>query len=84
MLPVTRITHSADGKRVPSHFVFPRMVEYDSGLPARNDLFDPWLVSLVAAVRRMHAAGVVHLDIHPHNTLHRVLEDGRVDVLLID
>jgi hypothetical protein len=38
----------------------------------------------VAAVRRMHAAGVVHLDIHPHNTLHRVLEDGRVEVLLID
>lgn len=53
------------------------------GLPASVHMRS-WLHCIHGAVRAMHDAGVVHLDLHPNNTLFRLGEGGVADVCIID
>jgi hypothetical protein len=91
VLPLTCVSHNrtADGRPIISipRLVFPNMwlAGYDAGVPADANLFNAWLDKTVVAVLAMHAAGIVHLDLHPHNTMHRRdPETGDIDVKIID
>jgi serine/threonine protein kinase len=49
---------------------FPMLVGYTDGVPARGDPLRPAvLAALRAALRRVHRAGIVHLDLFPGNIL---------------
>lgn len=65
--------------------VFENKKDFTCGLPSSGTSdFYSWLRASIAAISSMHAAGVVHLDMHPFNILHRILPGGAVEVLLID
>ena len=67
-------------------FVFENMTGkgFKAGLPSTPPLFYAWLEASVEAVQKLHLAGVVHMDLHPFNILHRINGDNKVEVLLID
>ena len=59
---------------------------YSVGLPDKIELWDQWMSSVEAAVKGMHAAGVVHVDLYPSNIMWRKSPDasGGVEIKLID
>jgi hypothetical protein len=60
----------------PVYFVFEDLAAqgFWSGVPAEEELFLPWLLGAMDAVRLAHAAGVVHLDTHMHNFMWREVD----------
>lgn len=60
----------------PIYFVFEDLAAqgFWSGVPQKEELFLPWLLGAMDAVRLAHAAGVVHLDTHFHNFMWREIE----------
>ena len=68
-----------------SRLIFENLVTqgFVVGLPAAAHMRS-WLDHMHAAVAAMHAAGVVHLDLHPNNTLFRLGENGVEAVRIID
>lgn len=93
VLPLTALSfHSEAGNEElgvseKAKLVFPNMVlqGYAVGLPAPR-LMASWLERFHLAVRKMHAAGVFHLDLHPNNAMFRIASSGDEveDLVLID
>jgi hypothetical protein len=90
-LPMTMLSFASEAgtHRVmvdaKARFVFDNKAAegYTVGVPAKAQMV-AWLRLLHAAVTSLHKAGVVHLDLHPNNTMFK-LKDGEVaHVILID
>lgn len=88
-LPLSRLTtgtgwlmREEDGTKSlpPVAFVFENLAAqgFWSGVPMEKDLFLPWLLGAINAIRLAHAAGVVHLDTHMHNFMWREHSNGSV------
>ena len=65
---------------------FPMLIGYSDGVPAPGDPLRPAvLAALRAALRRVHRAGIVHLDLFPGNILWaRLGESEDVSLRLVD
>ena len=59
---------------------------YSVGLPDKIELWDQWMSSVETAVKEMHAASVVHVDLYPSNIMWRKSPDasGGVEIKLVD
>jgi hypothetical protein len=88
-LPLARLTtgtgwlkREEDGTKSlpPVAFVFEDLAAqgFWSGVPMEKDLFLPWLLGAINAIRLAHAAGVVHLDTHMHNFMWREQSNGSI------
>ena len=64
--------------------IFPRLESgFAMGVPSDRQLFDQYLVKLEEAIGKIHAAGVIHVDLYPSNILWRSV-DGEIVVRIVD
>lgn len=56
-----------------------QLVGFKAGLPPLEmELRDAWLEAVIAALRKLHAAGYQHLDVHPANVMWREVRNEGV------
>lgn len=68
-----------------SSIVFPKLgPEYKIGLPDSPAQRERFFERLKAAVQAIHKAGVVHLDLYLSNIMWKELEDGDIELKIID
>lgn len=68
---------------VEKTIIFPKLEpEFKMGVPSNKDLFALYLVKLKEAIKKIHAKGVIHIDLYPSNILWRVHE-GTEDKIVI-
>ena len=67
-----------------SSIVFPNLSDYKIGLPASQDERYSYLSILRCAISRIHAAGVVHMDLYPSNVMWKLDKDNGLKLKIID
>ena len=58
--------------------------DYKIGLPYTQEQRKIYLEKLKSAIRAIHMAGVVHLDLYLSNIMWKELESGKIELKIID
>eukprot|EP00597_Dinobryon_sp_UTEXLB2267_P000018 CAMPEP_0170056896 /NCGR_PEP_ID=MMETSP0019_2-20121128/118_1 /TAXON_ID=98059 /ORGANISM="Dinobryon sp., Strain UTEXLB2267" /LENGTH=435 /DNA_ID=CAMNT_0010261493 /DNA_START=278 /DNA_END=1582 /DNA_ORIENTATION=- len=67
------------------YLLFPMLQdEFRMGVPLHDDDFQNYLHALILAYKRMHSAGVVHLDGYPSNILWKKNFEGKIVIRFVD
>ena len=65
--------------------VFPKLgCDYKIGLPDTQEQRQRYFEKLKSAIRAIHTAGVVHLDLYLSNIMWKELESGKIELKIID
>jgi serine/threonine protein kinase len=65
--------------------VFPKLgCDYKIGLPDTQEQRERYFEKLKSAIRAIHMAGVVHLDLYLSNIMWKELESGEIELKIID
>eukprot|EP01031_Cornospumella_fuschlensis_P030751 gene30751-37155_t len=81
LFPITVREYNDDAKQ--SSIVYPKLTDYNIGLPATADLRRQFLQQLKTAVAAFHHAGVAHLDLYLSNVMWRAGDLG-LQIKVID
>lgn len=65
-------------------FIYPRLSDgFKVGVPADNVFFEKYIEALRTAIKNIHIAGVVHVDLYPSNIIFRI-DDENVVIRIVD
>ena len=83
--PVAVLQKCPSGNEWKNEFamVFQRLVGYRTGRPDRTQ-FAAFTIALINVVRKLHRAGVVHIDLFPNNVMWKFEPTGDCHVMLVD
>lgn len=78
-----RLDSDEEGLKNSDELIFPMLVGFTMGVPTDNDTFAAYIKELLNVIKKVHHAGVVHLDLYPSNIMWK-LEGGHVVIRIVD